>query len=66
MDIFLEYLPLHFREEEENKLKKTIKMYTLGRFGTYCVALKNNDLTNLLEFETASYAAEGLDKHYKE
>ena len=42
---------------QEDKEKKTIQMYVLGRYGIYCVALKYDEKDESFMFTTASFAA---------
>ena len=46
------------------KNEETIKLYVLGRFGTYFVDLRYNEKDDSLGLKSAQYAEEGFNKHH--
>ena len=48
-----------------DKNESTIKMYVLGRYGTYFVDIDYNDEEEKLILKSAQYAEEGFDKYHK-
>ena len=49
---------------EKNEEEQFIKMYVLGRYGTYFVHIKRND-EEVFEIKQAELAEEGFNQHHE-